>query len=188
MKTNLTKIVMLLFLSSAFILNAQTKDSVRQKLKDLKGKANKITIQTDGGELTFEGKEADYLLRKMKRDSKSFSFVTPDDLFANGEKFHFDDFDFTVPKIPKVKVFKNWDDDFEMLDEMKSKVTIEKKDGQTKVTVKKKVDWEEVTEVYEGEDAEKYIDEMNEDEPVSIDFKLKDKDSGKKETRIIIIK
>ncbi len=189
MKRNFIKIFVLLILSTAFILNAQTKDSVRQKLKDLKGRADKITIQTNEGEVTFEGKEADYLLRKMKHGVRSFSFVAPGDMFAYGEKFDFDDFDFSFPKSPKIKILKHRDDDLEILDEVNQKVTVERKGGKIKVTVKKKENGEEVTEVYEGGEAEKFLDEMNDDEPFSMQFKMgDDDDSDKKETRIIIIK
>ena len=200
-------------LCPALLINAQTKDNVKKKLKDLKGEASKITIKTDEGEVTFEGDEADYLLRKMKRDVKerSFSFMSPDEdflvdmdafdfkmphlpkgfkFYGNLEDFDADsgDFNFKFPHAGKINIFKNSDDYLSLLHDFNKKITIEKEDGETKVTVKRMKNGDEITETYKGEEAEKFLDKLNDEEPVSFDFKMKDKDSDKKEPTIIIIK
>jgi hypothetical protein len=175
-------VVLCLFIPAA--LNAQAKDSVADKLKALKGDVNKITVQTDKGEVTFEGDEAEYLLKKMKKKS-GFAFNMPDDLFA--------DHDFNMQmhnfKMPRIKVLRDRDDDdLSIVDDFNKKITVERKDGKTKVIVKSFKEGDEFIETYEGEDAEKYLKEMNDEEPVSFNFKSMDKDDDKKETRIIIIK
>jgi hypothetical protein len=65
---------------------------------------------------------------------------------------------------------------------------VERKDGNTKVIVKSFKDGGELVETYEGKDADKYIKEMNEKEPVSVDLNSNDKPDTRKDTRIIIIK
>lgn len=49
----------------AFFTSAQEKD--KSGLKDIKGKVQKITITTDEGTVTIEGREAEKLFKKMKR-------------------------------------------------------------------------------------------------------------------------
>jgi copper chaperone CopZ len=166
-------------------LQAQVKDSVNSKLKNLEGEVSKITVQTDKGTVTFEGDEAEYLLKRMKK--KEFSFAMPEDLFADHD---FKDLNIRMRdfKMPHIKMFRHIDDDELSTDNFNKKITVEKKDGETKVTVKSLKDGDELIETYEGKDAEKYLEEMNEEEPVSFDFKSKDKDYKEKETRIIIIK
>lgn len=186
MKTLYLGFVALLCLSVPVALNAQVKDSVNSKLKNLEGDVNKITVQTDKGSVTFEGDEAEYLLKRMKK--KEFSFNMPEDLLAGRD---FKDLDISLHdfNMPHIKMFRHRDDDSELsIDNFNKKITVEKKDGETKVTVKSYKDDDELIETYEGKDAEKYLEEMNEEEPVTLDFKSNDKDDNKKETRIIIIK
>ncbi|MDZ7763124.1 MAG: hypothetical protein U5K00_01675 [Melioribacteraceae bacterium] len=40
------------------ILQAQSKEEIKEKLSKLKGEIEKIVISTDEGEVTFEGEEA----------------------------------------------------------------------------------------------------------------------------------
>lgn len=48
------------------VLSVYPQNSVQKKLRDLPGNAKKITVTTDKGEVTFEGKDAEKLLKKMK--------------------------------------------------------------------------------------------------------------------------
>jgi hypothetical protein len=74
------------------------------------------------------------------------------------------------------------------MDEMHKKVKVEIEDGNKKVTVTTHENGEEKTEVYEGNEADKYIKEMNEKHSGDIDmFIEKDVDDGKVKQKKIII-
>jgi len=166
-------------------IHAQVNDSVSAALKGLEGDVTKITVQTDKGEVSFTGNQAEYLLKKMKK--KEFTFSLPDDAFAD---IDFKDLDAKLRqfKMPRFNIIRHPDADISSINDFNKKITVEKKDGETKVTVKSFRDGDELIETYEGKDAEKFLKDMNEEEPVSLDFKSKDKDDTQKDTRIIIIK
>ncbi|MBI2419949.1 MAG: hypothetical protein HYV28_18960 [Ignavibacteriales bacterium] len=60
------------------ILSVYPQNSVQKKLRDLPGSAKKITITTDKGEVTFEGKDAEKLLKKMKHPVPIRVRIQPD--------------------------------------------------------------------------------------------------------------
>jgi len=170
-------------------LNAQEK--LNDKINKIDGEIQKITITADGKEYLFEGDEAEKLFKNMKRSSShSFVWNTSDDestkkkviiLDADGENevIEIESEDDNVYIIKKDK-----DLDSES-DGITKKVKVEVEDGNKKVTVTTKENGEEKTEVYEGKEAEEYIEKMkaeNKDFNISID---EDKD-GKKVKKIII--
>jgi len=61
-------IISLLFLGVfATVIFAQ-EESSKEKLKNIKGDVNKITITTDKGDVVFEGEDAQKLFKKMNYD------------------------------------------------------------------------------------------------------------------------
>lgn len=179
------------FITLLFIANLSAQENLNEKLKKIEGSVDKITITADGKEYLFEGDEAAKLFEKMK-SSKSQSFVwnSSDDestkkkviiLDADGENevIEIESEDDNVYIIKKDKDLDN------VSDGITKKVKVEIKDGNKKVTVTTKENGEEKTEVYEGKEAEEYIEKMkaeNKDFNISID---ENKD-GKKVKKIII--
>lgn len=57
------------FWAGAFTFAATNNNNPEKKLRELKGDVQKIIVTTTDGELTFEGTDAEKLLKKMKRTS-----------------------------------------------------------------------------------------------------------------------
>lgn len=169
--------------------NAQ--NDVDEQLKNIDGTVEKITITADGEDYTFEGKDAEKLFQRMKR-SKSSSYVwhTSDD--ESSEKkivFIEKDGDKEIIELDgedaDVFIMKS-DDDFEWeTDGTKKKVKVEIENGEKKVTLTTKEDGEETTEVYEGDEADEYIEKMK-SENDDFDIEIKSDGDGKKVKKIII--
>jgi protease II len=164
---------------------------VNEKIKDIEGEANKITITTENGVYTFEGDDAAKLFKKMKSSSNSFVWHSAE---KDGKKkiVFFDSDD----EEHHVEVFGGDDEDLIIISEdvhedmegMHKKINVEIKDGNKKVTVTKKENGEEKIEVYEGDEADKFIKEMNEEHGDDMDiFIEKDSDDGKVKKKKIII-
>jgi len=169
--------------------NAQ--NDVEEELKNIDGTVEKITITADGEEYTFEGEDAEKLFKRMKSSkSKSFAWHTSDDgsvkkkiviVEKNGDKevIELDGED------EDVFIIKS-DDDFEWnTDGLQKKVKVEIENGEKKVTVTTKENGEGTTEVYEGDEADEYIEKMK-NENDDFDIEIKSDGDGKKVKKIII--
>lgn len=77
-----TTLLLALILTASGVY-AQT---LNQKLKSLKGKVKSVTVTTDSGSVTFEGKDAEKLQKRMKQKNnvRSFAFVAPPMMFHKG--------------------------------------------------------------------------------------------------------
>ena len=165
---------------------------LNEKMKDIDGKVNKITITTDKDEYTFEGDDAFRLFKKMKSSGNSFVWHSGDKdgkknivfLDSDNEEHH-------------IEVFGDNDEDVIIISEdsegemdgMHKKVKVEIEDGNKKVTVTTKENGEEKTEVYEGDEADEYIEKMKEKYHGDMEiFIEKDKNSKVKKKKIIIEK
>ena len=62
----------IMFFAGSILLNAQS--DLKKKINDIKGKAQKVTVKTDDGEVTFEGNEAEEILNKIKKQSGTPEF------------------------------------------------------------------------------------------------------------------
>lgn len=82
---NVFTILLIISFAASFSF-AQEEKALREKLKDIKGEIQKITIETDEGDVTFEGEEAEKLAKRLKQPR-----VFMRDFDAN--------FDFDIPKI-----------------------------------------------------------------------------------------
>jgi len=153
-------IITILFMS--FAINAQQSESSYDKLKKLNKEAKSVVLTVDGEEITFEGKEAESFLKQLRMLSLLGHSIKDVDILTD------DDFVFNNEDGVQIEIFKS-DGDAEMvflseddLDEnrIEEKVTIEDENGVMKITIKKTENGEESTEVLEGEDAEKYLVDM----------------------------
>ena len=179
--------ILLLLTGKTILAQSDLDDQINK----IDGNVDKITITSDGQEYTFEGKDAEKLFKKMKRaKSQSFVWNTSDDgsikkkiviMDTDGDKeiieIDGDDEDVFIVKS---------DDDFEWNSSngMQKKVKVEIENGEKKVTITTKENGEETTEVYEGDEADEYLEEMkSENDDLDI---IIEKDSGKKVKKIII--
>ena len=190
MKTSYTILVISLFLIFAVIPLSYSQDDINEKINKINGTVDKVTIVADGQEYIFEGDQAEQLFKKMKnKSSHSFVWKTSDDestnkkviiLDADGEnetiEIENEDDDVFILKTDK---------DFDIVsDGITKKVKVEIENGDKKVTVTTKENGEEKTEVYEGKEADEYLEKMK-SENDDLDIKIK-KEDGKKVKKIII--
>lgn len=191
MKVNTKQFALTLFAFSLFstLLSAQ---DVNEKMKEINGEVNKITITTEKGEYTFEGEDAVQLFKKMK--SSGNSFVWHSENKDGKKKIVFFDSD---NEEHHIEVFGGNDEDVIVISEdidgemdgMHKKVKVEIEEGNKKVTVTTKENGEEKTEVYEGDEADEYIEKMKEKHDGDMDiFIEKDTDVKVKKKKIIIEK
>jgi hypothetical protein len=167
-----------------------SQDNIDEKINKINGTVDKVTIIADGQEYVFEGDQAEQLFKKMKnKSSHSFVWKTSDDestkkkviiLDADGEnetiEIESDD--------DNVFILKK-DEDFDSVsDGLTKKVKVEIENGDKKVTVTTKENGEEKTEIYEGKEADEYLEKMK-SENDDLDIKI-EKEDGKKVKKIII--
>ena len=191
MKRLNTTIALIFFTSLLINANLNAQEKLNDKINKIDGEVQKITITADGKEYLFEGDEAAKLFEKMK-SSKSQSFVwnSSDDestkkkviiLDADGENevIEIESEDDNVYIIKKDKDLDN------VSDGITKKVKVEIEDGNKKVTVTTKENGEEKTEVYEGKEAEEYIEKMKA-ENKDFNISIEENKDGKKVKKIII--
>jgi hypothetical protein len=163
---------------------------VSDKLKDIDGKVNKITITTEEGEYIFEGEDAAQLFKKMKSSGNSFVWHSAEKdgkkkvvfLDSDSEEHH-------------IEVFGGDEEDLIVISEdvdadincTNKKVKVEVEDGNKKVTVTTKENGEEKTEVYEGDEADEYIKKMKEKHHGDMDILIEKETDGKVKKKKIII-
>jgi len=170
-------------------LNAQEK--LNDKINKIDGEIQKITITADGKEYLFEGDEAEKLFKNMKRSSShSFVWNTSDDestkkkviiLDADGENEVIE----IESEDDNVYIIKKDRDMDSESDGITKKVKVEVEEGNKKVTVTTKENGEEKTEVYEGKEAEEYIEKMKA-ENKDFNISIEENKDGKKVKKIII--
>ena len=184
------KVFTLLMFVFLFTALANGQETLREKLTKIKSDVDKITITSSGEEVTFEGEEAQKLFDKMKANTKSINtFMIKEDGDSSGIK------KIVIKSDGHTKTFevKKGDDehfvwlgDDKEISGIQKRVKVEIEDGQKKVTITTKENGEERTEVYEGTEAEEFLDKMkSEDELHETEFKSED---GKKVKKIIIEK
>jgi len=181
----LTGFIILLFIAN---LNAQEK--LNEKIKKIDGTVDKVTITSDGKEYIFEGTEAEQLFKKMKsNNSQSFVWNSSDD--STKKKVIILDADrdedmIEVESGAENVVIVKIDGDFDDIEDgIQKKVKVEVEDGNKTVTVTTKENGEEKTEVYEGKEADEYIEKMK-SENGEINISVDESTDGKKVKKIII--
>jgi len=170
--------------------NAQSKLS--EKLDDVKGKIDKITIHTDEGDVVFEGKDAEKLFGRMK-NSKQIKVRIDND----GESDNSLEKKIIIKRSPNDSLSEDFDlmefndfDDDEMAfgsdSTFEKKIIVKNENGGKKVTVTTIENGKEKTKVYEGDEADKFIKEHQGDKEFNI--KIENGDKNKKIKKIIIEK
>lgn len=138
--------LILLFFVLGISLNAQDKE-VKNKIADLNGKVEKVTIKVDGKDVVFEGKEAERIAAMAK--------ATSGKKIVQG--FKIDEADLAHSgKLKEVEGFKLEEFDWTAKEDQK-KVKVEIKNGKKSVTVTTNKDGKEETKTYEGDEAEKFL-------------------------------
>jgi len=147
--------------------------SLKEKLKSIEGKAQKIEVKTDKGTVTFTGDDAQELLKRLKEKGAKKVIVLNDDDFewngdddaicleglrAPGHAFKF----FNGAGLDSLRInLTEFLDNFGP-NKITKKVVIDTRDGMKSVIVTTKENGTEKIETYEGADAEKYIQEHKE--------------------------
>jgi hypothetical protein len=158
-------LLLLGFLNLTLLAQTEDEKSVKDKLKNVKGDVEKIVIQTDEGDVVFEGEEAKSIFKKLKAEC----FFTGHRIWIDGDdenvfsihKESDDDKEYHILKMigEDDDHHISWVEDFEG-DEKRKEVEVEIEDGAKKITVKTFEDGEEKVEVYEGEEADEYLEKI----------------------------
>jgi len=198
-KINFTKAI-LAFLPIFFLLGifSYAQEELKDKIKNIEGDVDKVTISAGGEEYTFEGDEAKKLYKKMKSSfSKSHSFMwhSDDSEFEHGDgKLIFIDEDGSKKVIEitedgdeDIEIFISKDIDMNDHHGIEKKINVEIEDGNKKVTITTKENGEEKTEVYEGEEADEYLEKMKSEHGNEMLIEI-DEDGKHKKMKKIIIK
>lgn len=152
----------------------------KSKLKNLKGEAQKITIKTSKGEFTFEGEDAKSLMKKIKMNKIDKNVK----VFMNNQGD-------STKKLKEFSIEDNDSDEFEITyfddkdsKSIKKEIKIEESDSGKKIEVKTNEGGAESVKIYEGKEADEYLQKMKKDEKFKMDWK----DKSNKKKMIIIEK
>ena len=178
------------FITLLFIANLNAQEKLNEKIKKIDGTIDKITVTSDGKEYIFEGTEAELLFKKMKsNNSQSFVWNSSDDSTKKKVIILDADQDEDIIEVESgaenvviVKIDGDFDD---IEDGIQKKVKVEVEDGNKTVTVTTKENGEEKTEVYEGKEADEYIEKMK-SENGEINISVDESTDGKKVKKIVI--
>jgi len=165
-KSTFKTAIILLFIA-AFSVNAQKKE--KPGIKDVKGKAEKITIKTDKGEFVFEGKEAQEILKKLKTGNRKSVWFS--ETGGDGSTYVIDIDDIASDVLVNLAKENNFTWETEEEEDGKKierKINIEEENGVKKLTITTTEDGEEKTETYEGAEAEEYLEKMKEENKLKV--------------------
>ncbi len=118
----------------------QIKKELNNKLNKINGKVEKISIQTDKGTVNFTGKEAEEILKKLKKKGNKFVLTVDDGSF-------FDD-----DNLFEIKSGKNG---------IKESVKVKEINGRKEITIKTTKDGKTTVKILRGKKAEEYLDKKN---------------------------
>ncbi len=150
---------------------AQEKD-LKEKLKQVEGNPESIVVKTDKGTVTFDKAEAEELMKmlKSKKHAKKVVVLEGDENECCGDDVEIDFDEFSFPP-HKFKFLHDGELDSNLRidlsdimdsfgpNRIKKKIVIENRDGNKTVTVTTREHGTEQIEMFEGKDAEKYIEE-----------------------------
>ena len=164
------------------LLVAQSDKTLKDKIKNIKGDINSITITTSEGDVKFEGKDVKELYEKMKSRTlhKELKFISED-----GDVHHLDGDNVMVfkskdgktrkikhqGKANKVMMSLNDEDDIDIIDGKKIiKVEVDNENGEKEITVTTNEDGEEKVETYKGKEADEYLEKMEDEHSININI------------------
>ncbi|HKI79087.1 MAG TPA: hypothetical protein VKA26_11150 [Ignavibacteriaceae bacterium] len=131
----------IIFFVMNILLNAQS--DLNEKINDIKGRAQKVTVKTDNGEVTFEGKEAEEIVKIIERNKGLAKFWV--------RKLDNDTTD------PDKNIFFGFDLDKDTTnDNVKMKIRYDKGEN-TIIITKTEKDGNETTETFSGDEADEYF-------------------------------
>ncbi|RMD48219.1 MAG: hypothetical protein D6830_07265 [Ignavibacteria bacterium] len=165
-KTVYLSLFLLLLSTQTFFAQEKKEDA----LSKVKGKVQKIIINTDEGEFVFEGKEAKELFDKMKAKHRKMKWMSHNGEDGNVFVFNGEELadDIVVDVIKDKDIFWVTEDE-DNGKKIEKKINIEVEDGVKKLTVTTKDEnGEEKTETYEGEKADEYLEKMKEENKLKI--------------------
>ena len=194
-KKILTITVLSIFaLALTFNSSAQSKETIKEKIKELKGSIEKIVMQTDEGKVVFEGEDAEDIFNKVKNlyTGKGFSYTIKSDEDNDGRLIIVEEI---LDSLGHITVTKKSGKEsslsskiiIEELKDSREEIMIEEENGEKKVTVTTWKDGEKSVKTYIGEEAKEYLESRDEDDVKWLNFE-KDDDSGKKKIKILIEK
>lgn len=181
--------VLFLFISSGLFFAQQKKD-LNKKLGKIKD-AKKIVISTDNGDIIFDGKDAQKLLKRMKENNRKMIKFIPEDDSILTEDFFGDDSDADVMvwhsengdkkvikhigKGNKMMMFMNDDDDFDLIgDKRIVKIEVEQdssvNNGEKTVTETTIENGKKEVKTYTGKEADEFLKNMEKEYDMLIDI------------------
>jgi len=169
-------------------------ENLKDKISEIEGHVDKITINAGGEEFTFEGEEAEKLFAKMQSNTKSSNtfVVKVDEEGGKGTKKIIIKSDGDLEEVYEFKTHEGdhavWFSDEDNLKCLDKNIKVEIEDGKKKVTVITKENGEEKTEIYEGEGAEEYLDKMKSEHGHEMLIEIDEDGDHKKMKKIIIEK
>ena len=156
---------MLLFFSTFLVLTilnpitfGQTKKELNKKIDNIEGKVERISIQTDKGIVNFTGKEAEEILKKLKKKEHKFAFS------FNDHSFFDDDYNMVFFSDDDNSFFDDDDCIFEVnfgKTGFKKSVEVKEVDGKKEVTIKTTKDGKTTIKTLKGKEAEEYLDKKD---------------------------
>jgi hypothetical protein len=190
-----TKFFNTILIAGVFVIAASysiAQETTKEKLENIKEDVDKITITAGGEEITFEGDDAKILFKKMKASSHGVhSFYIKENGDSSGTKKIIikSDGDAEVYEVSEEHGdHMVWFSDEDELKNMEKKVKVEIENGQKKVTITTTENGEEKTEVYEGAEADEYLEKMKSEHGNEILIEVDEDGSTKKIKKIIIEK
>jgi len=179
-----------------FILSSPgfAQENLKDKLSKIEGHVDKITISAGGEEFTFEGEEAEKLFKKMHSNRKSTNtfVVKIDEDGGEGTEKIIIKCDGGFEEVFEFKAegcdHAVWFSDDDKLHSLDKNIKVEIGDGNKKVTVTTKENGEEKIEIYEGEEAEEYFDNMKSEHGHEMLIEIDDDGEYHKMKKIIIEK
>jgi hypothetical protein len=186
MKTKLL-FTILSFLLTAFLTFAQSDNSIKEKLKDVK-EAKKIVITTEKGDVVFEGDESKKIIDKIKSGvKKRIKIVTDGNKILTEDIEGVEDENVIIWKTEdgegkifknkgngnKIMMFRDYDKNISLLKDKKIiNVNVEEENEKKTVTVKTIENGEEKVETYKGKEADDFLEKMEKENEMffEIDF------------------
>ena len=169
---------------------AIAQETTREKLNNIKEDVNKITITAGNEEITFEGEDAKKLFKKIKSSYHGVhSFYIKENGDSSGTKKIIikSDGDENIYEFSEEHGdHMVWFSDEGELKNMEKKVKVEVEDGQKKVTITTQENGEDKTEVYEGAEADEYLEKMKTEHGDEMLIEIDEAGSTKKIKKIII--
>ena len=167
-----TLFVITLILIPFFLSNAQTEESkTKDKIKNIKGEIEKITIVADGDEHVFSGEEAAELFEKIKSGKHKNVTVKVLDRDGDDEKNIWvvkGDDHINLTTVIEDEYEFEFEEEGEEGDKVNKEIKVEIEDGEKRVEVTTTKDGKETTEVFEGEEAEEFLKNSKHDKKFNI--------------------